>query len=201
MATTASGWSYAVPNDTLVAWPAVSQAVADKLETNIANYAPGLALIKTQTIGTAVSSVTVTNAFSSTYDNYKIIINGGVGSTTSSISIQIGAAATAYYGGLAQVPYSTGTVGGLADNNATKFTYCGYMTPTILSSNVEILAPYLSKPTNISTTYAAQSTTGSVASYAGFLNNSTSYTDLTVLPITGNMTGGTIYVYGYRKTI
>lgn len=32
MASTASGWQYAVPNDTLVAWPAVSQAVADKLE-------------------------------------------------------------------------------------------------------------------------------------------------------------------------
>lgn len=35
MASTASGWQYAVPNDTLVAWPAVSQAVADKLEARL----------------------------------------------------------------------------------------------------------------------------------------------------------------------
>jgi hypothetical protein len=41
---------------------------------------PALTLIKTQTIGTAVSSVTVTGAFSTTYDNYKIIVSGGVAS-------------------------------------------------------------------------------------------------------------------------
>lgn len=35
MAATTSGWQYAVPNDTLVAWPAVSQAVADKLESTV----------------------------------------------------------------------------------------------------------------------------------------------------------------------
>lgn len=35
MATTASGWPYALPNDTLVAWPAVSQAMADKLQAGL----------------------------------------------------------------------------------------------------------------------------------------------------------------------
>lgn len=32
MAVTPSGWQYALPTETLLAWPAVSQAVADKLE-------------------------------------------------------------------------------------------------------------------------------------------------------------------------
>jgi len=35
MAVTPSGWPYAVPNDTLVSWPAQSQALADKLELRI----------------------------------------------------------------------------------------------------------------------------------------------------------------------
>jgi len=42
--------------------------------------ASGLTFIKSQTIGSAVSSVTVTGAFSATYDNYLITINGGAGS-------------------------------------------------------------------------------------------------------------------------
>jgi len=40
----------------------------------------GLTLVKSQTIGSAVSSVEVTGAFSATYDNYKVIVIGGVGS-------------------------------------------------------------------------------------------------------------------------
>ena len=47
--------------------------------------ASGLTLVKAQTIGTTVSSVTVTDAFSATFDNYKIIISDGVGSTNSGI--------------------------------------------------------------------------------------------------------------------
>ena len=42
----------------------------------------GLQLISTTTIGSAVASVAVTGAFSSTYDAYKIIVTGGTASTT-----------------------------------------------------------------------------------------------------------------------
>lgn len=74
MAATTSGWQYAVPNDTLVAWPAVSQAVADKLETNIRNEKPGLVLLASQSVS-AVSSVIFNSAFNDTYRNYRILIS------------------------------------------------------------------------------------------------------------------------------
>jgi hypothetical protein len=45
----------------------------------------GLTLVKSQVIGTTVSTVTVTNAFSATYNTYKIVINGGVGSTSENL--------------------------------------------------------------------------------------------------------------------
>ena len=48
----------------------------------------GLVLVKTQTIGTTVSSVEVTGAFSSTYDNYKIIVSGGAGSTAAQFGLK-----------------------------------------------------------------------------------------------------------------
>ena len=47
----------------------------------------GMWLVKTQTVGTAVSSVTVTGAFSADYDNYLILMSGGTGSDSASISI------------------------------------------------------------------------------------------------------------------
>ena len=53
------------------------------LSTSRANPG-GLDLVKTQTIGSAVSTVTVSDVFSATYDNYLITINGGSGSTTAS---------------------------------------------------------------------------------------------------------------------
>ena len=49
--------------------------------STLGNY-QGLFHIKTQTIGTAVSSVTVTGAFSSDFDNYLITVTGGTFNTT-----------------------------------------------------------------------------------------------------------------------
>ena len=42
---------------------------------------PGLQLVKTQTVGTAVSTVDVTDVFSSDYDNYRVEINNVDAST------------------------------------------------------------------------------------------------------------------------
>ena len=59
--------------------------------------ASGLVLISTTTIGTSVSTVTVSNAFSATYDNYKIILSGGVASGSAAITIILGATTSRYY--------------------------------------------------------------------------------------------------------
>ena len=56
--------------------------------------AVGLWLVKTQTVGTGVSSVTVTGAFSSTYDNYFVTYTGGTGSTQTPLRIQMGSTTT-----------------------------------------------------------------------------------------------------------
>ena len=49
----------------------------------------GLWLVKTQTIGTGVSSVTVTGAFSADYDNYVITVTGGTASANGSVRLQM----------------------------------------------------------------------------------------------------------------
>jgi len=199
MASTASGWQYAVPNDTLVAWPAVSQAVADKLEISLPKSA-GMQLVKTQTIGAGVSSVNVTGAFSATYDNYKIVLAGGVAANNGvALALQIGNATANYYGALNVVIYGTGGVSTATDNNGNRFTYVGYGTNSINDMNVDVNAPFLTKNTMVRALYVSSVAGGSGGYYCGFLNNSTSYTDFTIVSTGGTITGGTIAVYGYSK--
>ena len=66
----------------------------------------GLTLISTTTIGTTVSSVTVSGAFSSTYDNYRINIVGGIASVGDNCNLTLGATATGYYQAVVIVSYA-----------------------------------------------------------------------------------------------
>ena len=76
----------------------LGSSVDTTLFTALGGAYPGLRLIKKQTIGTGVSSVTVTGAFSATYDNYKIIVTGGSNSVgTSNVLTTLGGSTTGYY--------------------------------------------------------------------------------------------------------
>ena len=159
----------------------------------------GLWLVKTQTIGTAVSSVTVTDAFSSNYDNYKIIVSGGVGSTSSSIGLRLGASATGYYAGLIYGSYSGATVSFIGTNNGASFSFAGVGTSNSLTANIDLLNPYATKTTGISNAYIDSATAGAAGTASGFHNSATQHTAFTLLVGSGTITGGTIKVYGYRN--
>ena len=157
----------------------------------------GLWLVKTQTIGNGVSSVAVTDAFSTDYDTYKIIVSGGVGSTIQNLALQLGATTTGYYGGQMTVNAS-GVVAGAGMNNTASWTLAGISSTNSNYLNAELLNPFLTKPTTLSSSRNDDRTAGSYGTTAGFVDNSTSYTGFTLI-VGGTMTGGTIRVYGYRK--
>ena len=159
----------------------------------------GLWLVKTQTIGAGVSSVTVTDAFSANYDAYKVTITGGAGSTNMLLSLQLGATTTGYYAGYNRVTYSSGLASLAADNNAANFSRAGYATTNTINATFELTQPFATKNTFFFAPFAAHETSQIAGSGAGFLNNSTSYTGFTILLATGTLTGGTIRVYGYRN--
>jgi hypothetical protein len=160
---------------------------------------PGLTLVKTQTIGTTVSSVNVTSAFSATYDAYKIVIANTVTSASSTITMILGSTATGYYYVTAAGLFSTGASSnqnGAA--NATSWLAVGSTPTTNLSNSLEILSPFLTAKTYYNSTYV-NVTGGAAGNLAGYLDNTTSYTAFTLTPASGTLTGGTIYVYGYNK--
>jgi len=162
--------------------------------------ASGLTLISATTIGTTVGSVTVTNAFSATYDAYKIVITGGVGSNNDRLTFKLGASATGYYAGVTTVSYSAAATLNDADNNAASWSRAGRMSPTGMFLNVDVLNPFLATRTTIFGQYMSYDTAGSAGSTSGFHNVATSFTDFTLTPSAGTLTGGTIRVYGYANS-
>jgi len=161
--------------------------------------AGGLVFIKAETIGTTVSSVTVTGAFSSSYDNYRIIISGGVASTSSSMQMQLGATTTGYYDAGSFVAYNSTTVTGNVNSNAASWLV-GQNTADSLDSVVDLRSPNLAKNTHFSAQFSRSTTTGPNWNVGGYLANTTQYTAFTVFPNTGTLTGGTIRVYGYANS-
>jgi len=156
----------------------------------------GLVFVKSQTIGSAVSSVTVSDAFSATYDNYKITVNGGTcSSSDQNFGLKIGAAVTGYYYAVTGATY-LGVSSILALSNGNDFNRAGSIHTDGLYMNVDLQNPFLTKRTFAtgSTIFNASSRFG-----AGYLDTTTSYTDFTLTPGAGTLTGGTITVYGYRK--
>ena len=159
---------------------------------------PGLVLIKSQTIGSAVSSMTVSDVFSANYERYKITVTGGVSSAALDIRLTLGSTTSGYYGFLIYGAYNSNTVQGFGQNNTAFWGYVGTGTSDTLTGNFELDNPFGSKQTFVNAQNALSLTTGVSNSFSGYLNNTTSYTAFTLTASTGTMTGGTIRVYGYR---
>lgn len=156
-------------------------------------------LIKSQAVGTAVSSVAVTDVFSADYEHYRIIYAGGVSSTSNYLLVTLGATATGYYYGLQVATYNNTTSTG-AGNNTTSWIG-GYGTTVTNHLDIEVYRPQLADETvyHGKIVAAIAGTTGFGGYMGGFLNNTTQYTGFTIAPqATVTITGGTIYVYGYR---
>lgn len=157
----------------------------------------GLFLIQKVSIGAGVSSIPVSDAFSADYENYKIVINGGVSSATTVLQIQLGATATGYYYGGTARTYAGVTLNIQAANGSS--WYAGEGSVNSLEMNIEIQNPFLAKNTTFTGQFAAARTDAYWLAVGGYLANTTSYTDLTITPSGGaTLTGGTLYVYGYR---
>lgn len=173
--------------------------VAGNVLTAAQMNAVGLWLIKTQTIGSGVSSVTVSDVFSADYENYRIIVSGGVGSTNSTLRLTIGAANTAYYwAAYVSAAYSGGSLSAQQSANSTNFDFAGQFSTDSIRSDIELNQPFLTKNTFYRSSWINPATGGTQATAAGYLNNSTSYTAFTLTCASGTLTGGTVYVYGYR---
>ena len=156
----------------------------------------GLELVKTQTISGTVASVTVTNAFSTTYDNYRVMISG-VTATAGDVWLKL------TYSNQTFSPhahwqvynnYGTGTAGVQTLLNETYAL--AFIVGTYGGAHMEFYNPFLAKET----TFTAQGSSNSYQSQGGGRSyDQTSTTSFTLTPNSGSLSSGTIYVFGYRK--
>ena len=167
--------------------------------STLGNY-QGLFWIKSQTIGSAVSSVAVTSAFSSDFDNYRIIIIGGASSAAATYLTFALTGGTSVY----DQSFLYGTYAGAAPANAgvvsgASWSYAGTGQSTAgLNMVLEIQQPFLTR----FTMFSAPIDNFELAGHsAGRHRSTTSFTGFTIAPASGTLTGGTIRVYGYRNSL
>jgi len=158
----------------------------------------GLVYIKQQTIGNGVASVVVTAAFSTDYDAYKIILTGGAASAQGDITMVLGSTGGGYYQSNIYTAWNN-TVAAASTNNGASWARAGITEPTTSTLNVDLVGPFLAERTTISGSFIGTDSTRVGGMMTGFLADTTSYTAFTIAPSTGTLTGGIIYVYGYRK--
>ena len=159
------------------------------------NSAMGLVLVKSQTIGSGVSSVTVTGAFSSTFDNYRITINGLGNLDSGDITFALSGATTSYYGTMFYDSYTGTPSAAVRISNGSSLSVCTAAT----SGNAvtfDVVEPNIARFTFI---HGQAYSRGFYNHFGGFHAATTAYTGFVIAPTASTMTGGTIRVYGYNN--
>jgi hypothetical protein len=163
--------------------------------------ASGLTFIKSQTIGSGVNTVTVTDAFSATYDNYLIsVINSDGSADGMELRFRLGATTTNYYSSFYLDRATTATASTLRVSNGSAWTPGLFSNTDDSTLNMDVYAPYLTKRT----AFTAMAQANQFAGWSGGqLQDTTSYTAFTILlvdPGAATFSGGTIRVYGYQNS-
>ena len=167
---------------------------ASDTNTYLANA--GLVYVTSTTVGSAVTTVTVSNCFSSTYDNYMIRIAGMTGSAAADTSLQLSSITGSVYAysGFYQA-IGVSTINAYA--GTTTSMPIGTMGTTLNTQIiVEISGPNLAVAKYVDVRTASSNIR---VSQAGQINSTTQATGFTVTPASGTLTGGIITVFGFRK--
>ena len=153
------------------------------------------------------SSLNINGCFSSTYDNYRIIMTLQGSTADAGFYQRMLASGSAesssnYYLGSTYVPM-TGASGLLQTNAGSFWGFGGLETTTEYYNNYsfDFQSPFLTRGTwfNFAGMWVNNAGTLQSINGAGNLNTSTSYDGLQLYASTGNLQGGTIRIYGYKN--
>ena len=175
-------------------------AVTSSLDYKVANQ--GLTLVKTVSIGSGVTSVTVTDAFSATFENYKVLTNIENASANNDVYFRLGGVSTNTYDRTRQLWFVASTTPGYGAETAQTAGWWGVNRTGEGSDTVsEIFRPYIAKPTTVKSEAFYKDIAGQMQFrlHASIQRGDLSHTSLTLLVSSGTMSNGTIRVYGYNN--
>jgi len=169
------------------------------------NASSGLVLVKVQQAGTAVSSLTVTNCFSSTFDNYLLTVTGGTFNTTNTqvqgrLVSGSTPATTNYKNRLLYSLYGASTALAASTSTNPNVLWWGGTKANATApvfGRLHIFGPFLTDGTFF--TSDAYGTDVAAGSSTGYHSTPASYDGFEIFPETGTMTDCTVRVYGYNN--
>jgi hypothetical protein len=146
-------------------------------------------------------TTTVSNVFSTTYDNYRIEWSGVyTSSTTSSFPLITftGGTGTAHFDGI-KTTSATGT-NTFNSQNGSGYWLTAYVGGTV--NNASHITMDIYQPFNaVDTTYTCKFSYDQGGGFSGgVVKSSTSYTGFNIVGLFGSTIVGTLRIYGYRKS-
>ena len=161
----------------------------------------------TQASWVSGGSLSVNNCFTSTYTDYKLVIRDAKHATTSVnmlFRLRVGGVdtgGTGYYWAKQYIAMGGGS-GGTAGASAAAHIECGVVASTANAGSgvIEVIDPQLAAVTSVHFQGIWAITGGEASVGSGLLNNTTQYDGFSLHANTGNLTGLTVYVYGYRNS-
>ena len=176
-----------------------SGEVLTAADTNTYLANSGLVYVSTTTL--TASGQNIANAFSSTYTNYRIVLNNIVTSANNAlVAFRLGSstARTEYIYGSAGVVIGTGAFN--ADTaTAGTFAMLGYsrnVTGGTQNFSFDLINPQAAARKTWTSSWNNGSYMGTVV---GVDTLESAQTDINFVVGTGTLTGGTVTIYGYRK--
>jgi hypothetical protein len=170
---------------------------ATNYDTAWSTYKPGMYFIKEVAIGSGVASVSVTSCFNASFDNYRVMIANPIGSVSfqTQVNIQFTNATSSYYGGFTWT-VNGGSILNVAVTNASTAPLFQAFNGAGTIANFDIASPFAETATAWSGTHSD----GARWSFGGGQTlTSVSSSGFTLTTSSGNLTGGTIRVYGYNQ--
>lgn len=160
----------------------------------------GLDLITTQSFS-AVSSVSVNNCFSATYDNYRIMVDGQASGVNASL-MRFRTSGTDNSG--ANYTYQTIQGNGTQNASAARTTGATSFDLFYLGSGargavcIEVISPFAALSTRVMSNCGYDVNTPQYLLAFGGFTATTSFDGFTFYPASGTITGS-LLVFGYRK--
>jgi hypothetical protein len=204
--TTNNGWTYPESTDLVKDGATAIETLATDIDTTLGVYAPstsGLELINTTSFS-GVSSQSVNDVFSATYDNYRIVLNVTNATTGNDITMRMrvsgsdNSSSNYVFSGI-QNDSNTSTVFGYNSGGlTTAFNIAGSSTGRGAAS-FDLFQPFATQRTGMVGSYHNMDTGNRnyFYTYGGAMSVTTSYTGFTIL--CASNIGGTISVYGLAK--
>ena len=172
------------------------------IPTSIATTGGSGSISSTGTVSfTSASAISLNGAFSSAYDNYRILFTLDSNSVPGEINfkMRVGGVDNSASQYVSRGVQSTGSVSGISVSSTYGRLLTNYYTE-LVGLSWEIFTPFLSKKARWNSQSYGSDVTGAVVTYivSGAHEVQSSFDGVSVYPASGTFTG-TVSVYGYNK--